>query len=234
MNGRYEMKYPLDLAQADVALKWAQSFCVPDAFGDAGRYEVISLYFDTRDDRLMTSTLEGFRDRFKVRVRAYSREERAPLFAEIKRRLGRVVAKERARGTRDAIRALLHGQAALLEPLDRGLVFRSLVERLALRPRVWVRYQRQAFTSAFGDGARLTVDDRIEAQIPSLDDPLYPSPELWVPVPTDQPRLLELKYHGAFPAWMDRLVGAIGVRRSSFSKYARAAQAVPRGVVWMP
>jgi VTC domain len=237
-TGRFELKYPVGIEQAAAARTWARAFCSSDPFGDQGRYVVSSLYLDTRDERLVYHTLQGNAERFKLRIRCYSFDECAPMFPEIKRRAGRAVLKERARATRAGIRGLLAGDPSGLEPSTAAMAFRLHMDELDLRPRVWVRYIRDAWTSPFGDGARLTVDWGIEAQVPPEGDPLSPLPDGWVPIPTERPQLVELKFDGAFPGWMDRLVRAADLRRTSFSKYTRAALATAgareTGFGWTP
>ena len=54
---RYEYKYQLDRKQLAVVERFIDLYCEPDSFGDQGRYEVDSLYFDTWDGRLAEQTI---------------------------------------------------------------------------------------------------------------------------------------------------------------------------------
>ncbi|MEQ1570920.1 MAG: polyphosphate polymerase domain-containing protein [Myxococcota bacterium] len=232
--GRFEFKYPLDLGQLSLVHSFADTFCEPDGFGATGKYEVDSLYFDTSDDRLAQQTLQGIHTRFKVRLRTYGLGD-ARWFAEIKRRSGATILKERTATPDGWVEALLDGAP---DTSDRAELvrFRTTVDRVDLRPRVWVRYQREAFVSPFGEGSRLTVDSAIEAQPVDPVEPLAADPDLWIPLPTRAPALLELKFNGAFPSWMARLVRMAELGRVSFSKYVLSTLTVgdtwTRGLPW--
>ena len=101
--------------------------------------------------------------------------------------------------------------------------FRNRMDGGDLRPRLWVAYLREAWGSAFGDGARLTFDWGLRVQPPSIDRPFVPEPDEWVGVPLDQPCVLELKFNGAFPNWMLRMVRSVGLERNNCSKYLQGA-----------
>ena len=93
------------------------------------------------------------------------------------------------------------------------------------RPRLWVAYEREAYGSCFGDGARLTFDRLLRMQAPPADRPFVPDPDAWQSVVLDgEQTILELKFNGAFPFWMQRIVHGLGLRRTSCSKYVQAAE----------
>jgi len=247
LRARYEFKYLVDADQMDWIRRVVRTYCDPDAYGDNGKYFVNSLYLDTWDWMLARQTIEGQRNRFKLRVRTYGWEDSDPVFAENKGRVGTSILKTRALMDRKYIDALLLGDAgpfpALKEShqadLDR---FRNRVDFLSFRPRLWVRYIREAYGSQYGDGARLTFDTSLEAQAPDLDRPFTPDHTQWLPVPLEGPhQILEMKFNGAFPFWMQRIVHGLELRRVSCSKYVQGAEhlgEVPwnrleRGLGWM-
>jgi hypothetical protein len=226
-TARFEYKYLMTEPQAADVREWAEAYCVPDPYGDRGRYDVYSLYFDTWDARLAQQTLDGISDRYKARVRTYALAG-GPMWAEVKRRSGATILKDRAPVDRDWVRTLWTGPSAAASTAG-SPAFRALVDRGDLRPRVWVKYTRHAYASPYGDAARLTFDLAIAAQSVPADDVLAPHLDRWMAVPT-APALLELKFTTAFPAWMDRMTRMAGLRRVSFSKYVRSS--LHTGELW--
>jgi hypothetical protein len=103
-----------------------------------------------------------------------------------------------------------------------------------------VSYLREAWESVYGDGGRLTFDWGLQVQVPTVERPYVPDPDGWDPVPLDSPCVLELKFNGAFPGWMLRLVRAMDLRRDNCSKYLQGAMrsghlpwaSLERGLRW--
>ncbi len=243
---RYEHKYLITPEQESIILDFVTAFCRPDRFGVDGAYNVYSLYFDTWDWLTAAQALEGLRNRFKLRMRTYEPDPESPIWVEDKGRVGLSIVKQRARVTRRHARAVARSDA----PPSAGLSddaapiygqFRDRVDQLAMQPRLWVRYERHAFGSVFGDNARLTFDRHLAIQAPHPDHPLQLDDSAWQHVPLERPTILELKFNGGYPQWMERLVRALGLERLSVSKYVRGAVSLgdvpwnrPRpGAAWM-
>lgn len=231
MLARYEFKYLIPWEQIPVIRQWAQTFCEPDPYGVDGRYDVNSLYLDTTDWLLARQTLEGQRNRYKLRMRTYGWTEEDPVFLELKGRVGTSIVKQRALVSRPTAVHISQGDITE-EPLralksshqDDFVRFCNRVDRMDMRPRLWVRYQREAYGSTYGDNARLTFDTSLEVQIPPMDTPFVPDPEQWQSVPLEGGhQILEMKFNGAFPMWMLRLVHSLGLERVSSSKYVQGA-----------
>lgn len=231
-HARYEFKYLIDESEQSWIREMATAFCDPDPYGDGGVYRVCSLYFDTWDWRLALQTVEGIRSRMKLRIRCYDFED-GPVFVENKSRVGTTILKSRAQIPREHFRMLCQSEP----PPEGGYLaakpshqkdydgFRNVMDVLDLRPRVWVNYQREAYGSRFGDGARLTFDRLLEVQAPDLLEPERPDPAAFQRVQLDgKPIILELKFNNAFPGWMRNLVHRLGLRRVSCSKYVQGAE----------
>lgn len=232
MLARYEFKYLIPWDQIPVIRDWARTFCEPDAYGIEGRYEVNSVYLDTIDWLLARQTLEGQRNRYKLRMRTYGWTDEDAVFLELKGRVGTSIVKQRALVDRAAAIHIACGdeapegghRALKASHQDDMLRFLNRVDRMDMRPRLWVRYQREAYGSTYGDNARLTFDTGLEVQIPPMDAPFHPEPESWQSVPLEQGKqILELKFNGAFPMWMLRMVHSLGLVRESCSKYVQGA-----------
>jgi hypothetical protein len=101
-------------------------------------------------------------------------------------------------------------------------------------PQVLVRYRREPFTSLVDDYARVTLDREIQVQ-PCSELSLDTADTAWLPI--DDPIamrygrsrsfvVLELKFATVPPPWMRRIVQSLELPRLSFSKYARAIEAM--------
>lgn len=230
MTARYEFKYFVPPHLVATIRDVARTYLQADAFGDDGAYCVTSLYLDAYDWLLARQTLEGQRNRFKLRIRTYDAYGHDPVFAETKERVGASIVKRRALVPREHASALARNgsgaASATVEVGDLGalLAFRALQDRIDARPRLWVRYQREAYQSPYGDGARLTFDSALEVQLPCESGAFLPSPTRWARVPLPQATILELKFNWGFPGWMDTLTRQLGLPRSSCSKYLLGAE----------
>jgi hypothetical protein len=224
---RYEFKYLIGDDQMAAIREWVRPYLDPDEYGDGGSYWVNSLYLDTYDWRLGRDTIDGTKNRYKIRMRCYAFDD-TPVFCEIKGRVGSSIVKSRALIPRESAEAVAlnaptreaHVKAAKpghQRDLDR---FRNIVDVRDLRPRLWVRYFREAYVSPFGEGSRLTFDQVVQVQVPS--DPYFEPPiGLFHPVAFDRPTILELKFNGASPHWMRYLVRAFNLNRISVAKYVQ-------------
>lgn len=231
MKARYEFKYLITDAQMDAIRSIASAYLERDPYAPEGIYSVYSLYFDTHDYHCAQDTLEGVRNRFKLRIRTYGFKKSFPVFVEEKGRVGTSIVKRRALINREHVDRLCLGDQEPEEgwgvksdkdqvTLDR---FRSLADGLRMQPRLWVGYRREPWVSPFGDGARLTFDMQLQVQPPRSDKPFKPREHAWESVPLDQPTILEMKFNGASPAWMQKLVHALQLKRVSVSKYTIGA-----------
>ncbi|MBL8899040.1 MAG: polyphosphate polymerase domain-containing protein [Planctomycetes bacterium] len=233
---RFEHKYLVDEALARKLRASAAAYVAPDPFAarfPGNRYAISSLYLDAPSLKLFHETLEGQKQRFKLRVRSYSDDPATPLHFEIKRRLNGVVQKVRCSVSRELGYALLEGSTSDLSGLDeakrRNLgEFLSLQQEIAAQPQVLVRYDREAYAGVFDPEVRLTFDRdlrtavargyRVEVQ---RDDFLRVG---------DERVVVELKFDGRLPGWMSALVQRYQLDRLSFSKYGHSIQrAFPAG-----
>ncbi len=233
MISRYEFKYLLHPEQAEAVARQARFHMEPDRLGDAdGAYSVTSLYLDRPGWTLAQQTWEGVRERIKLRIRYYGSKPET-VFAEVKKRVGSTIEKLRARIRPELAAALAHNEPL---PPDAGAEeFRQFAERLDARPGLWVRYRRRAFVSPWGDGARLTFDAGLEVQEPTHHR-FLPDERTWRSVPLERPIILELKFNGAYPGWMRRLVEGLRLERTSCSKYAQGVDLVkdePWALPWI-
>jgi hypothetical protein len=93
-------------------------------------------------------------------------------------------------------------------------------------PQVIVRYEREPYASTIDNYARVTFDRQIQACACAT----FAFEEgSWTPIDSGLV-VVELKFEGNAPAWMQRIIRKLELPRLSFSKYSRAIDAVRRAL----
>jgi hypothetical protein len=195
-------------------------------------YQVYSLYLDTPSRKLYQQSCDGIKNRYKLRVRFYDKNEDGPAFLEIKQRTTETVHKLRAIVSKRAAASMLRG--GWISPADllnngvastRALTeFCQRREQLKAEGVAFVSYIREAFVSQSAESVRVTFDREIAGR--PYD------PRMGLAVPDDESMVkvngvvLELKYNGRAPRWMHDLITSFGLQRLSFPKYVYALDAL--------
>ena len=221
---RFELKYRIGEPLAADIGRVASFHLEVDEHSREGEYVVNSLYFDTPDDRDAQETDEGVILRSKVRLRCYHKLPRPPFFLELKQRFGASIYKTRAALEPEDAERMVAGQPPVAAYRRRATVnaldkIREVIDRREMGPRVWVKYTRVAWTSPWGDGVRMTLDRGLETQALETCTALAPSPFAWSFPELDDRPVLELKFFGSAPQWMQRLARDFELARTSCSKY---------------
>ena len=81
---RHELKYLVSESQASAVRNEIQAYLRPDANtgSDGSSYRVRSLYLDSRDSQCYNETLDGTKNRFKLRMRFYDDAPTSPVFLD--------------------------------------------------------------------------------------------------------------------------------------------------------
>src|SRR6267142_5044848 len=172
---RWEQKY---IISEDIALQireFVGSYLELDENG-VGKpnysYAVHSLYLDSEDLKLYWSTINGDKNRFKLRLRFYNNHPDTPVFFEIKRRMNNCIMKQRGGVRRDAVDKLLAGHlpdaAHLLSRDPKQMMtlenFCHLMHELQAVPKVHIAYSREAYVPHDDNSARLTLDRQVRSE----------------------------------------------------------------------
>ncbi|NLX13257.1 MAG: polyphosphate polymerase domain-containing protein [Phycisphaerales bacterium] len=223
IKSRYEMKYLVTEAQAAMLVEYIRPHMRPDHHSPQGSYPLASLYLDSKDLRLYRESMDGLKNRFKLRIRCYSDDPDALCFFEIKRRMNQVIIKSRARVPRPAVAALLNKEVRLSEVscdahenLDQYFYYRRQINA---EPLFSVRYSRQAFEGKNNDRVRITFDRNLRFRLPRVPEPGI-NGSGWVPW-HERAVVFEIKFTEAYPAWIHHLVQQFTLQAQSVSKYAR-------------
>jgi 8-oxo-dGTP pyrophosphatase MutT (NUDIX family) len=201
---RYEHKYLIPLSAVRHVRAYIKPFVTADDYGQF--YPVKNIYLDNDQFSFYRAHRAGSDDRFKLRIRSY--ETCDTLFLEVKRKVNGMIRKQRTILSPD-----LYRNAQALQ----DVLFIQLAEKNRCRPVVAINYDREAYDD--GNGGRVTVDSNVRYAIHGTYD-FDASPN--IPVIPDGVGILELKFSGKAPEFMDRLVQDFGLRKSSVSKYCLA------------
>ena len=225
---RFEQKYIITEEQALQIRDFVRSYLELDENG-VGKpnysYPVHSLYLDSDDLKLYWSTINGDKNRFKLRLRFYNNNPDTPVFFEIKRRMNNCIMKQRGGVRRDSVDWLLAGhipeQAHMVSKDPKHLValqnFCRQMQQIRAVPKAHIAYFREAYVPHDDNSARLTMDREVRTE-----------PELTARLSTkmEQPVLiwgrdvvLELKFTNRFPDWFRDLVRVFGLRQCGAAKY---------------
>lgn len=232
MASRYELKYIIPSALALRVRDFVRQYLDLDEFSIGqpdDSYPIHSLYLDSDDWKIYRRTINGDKNRFKLRIRYYTENKKVPVFFEIKRRMKDVILKQRAGVRSGAVEELLTGQMPrpeqLIHPCPEDFQsiqdFQRLMLELNAGPKMQVTYDREAYVNNFNNEVRLTLDRHIrcvrrDAWIHTLD-----TTDAYVC--TDDVVVLELKFTRRFPNWYRDLVEAFDLPQTGAAKYVEGA-----------
>lgn len=225
---RFELKYLADENTARQARDFVRTHLELDPHG-AGKpdlaYPIHSLYLDSDQMGLYWDTINGNKNRFKLRLRWYRDGAEDPVFFEIKRRQNEAILKQRAMVRRAAVPELLAGRFPRAGDLPgdnpRQLAavrnFIDLMARHDARPRARVSYRREAWISPHDNSVRVTMDRDVlcaTEEGPHLSAAMHHPERVF-----GRQVVLEIKFTNRFPAWFGELVRVLGLRQGSAAKY---------------
>ncbi|MCF7669436.1 MAG: polyphosphate polymerase domain-containing protein [Verrucomicrobia bacterium] len=232
---RFELKYIIREDVAEAISDFVRSYLELDEFGEGKpdlSYPVHSLYLDSDQLALYWHTLNGTKNRFKLRVRYYSEAPDAPAFFEIKRRMNNCIMKQRGGVRREAVPLLLKGQLPEPEHLvadsPKYMVavqrFCFLLAYINARPMTHVGYQREAWISRGDNSVRVTLDRHVGSEPDFLGKM---ETDMRTPVyPFGDNVILELKFTDRHPTWFREMVRVFGLMQCGAAKYAEGVNAI--------
>lgn len=225
---RFELKY---LITEDIALKvrdFVSSYLEIDEYGATQKnlsYPIHSLYLDTDDLKYYRSTINGTKNRYKLRLRFYENRPNAPVYFEIKRRMNNAIMKQRGPVRREAVELIINGHLPGAEDIlskdPKHIVaverFRELMLHDRASPKSHVAYYREAWISQMNNSIRVTLDREVRCE---PEHTVKLSPEIKNPIyPFGNKVVLEIKFTGRYPDWFKDLVRIFGLTQCAASKY---------------
>ncbi len=225
---RYEHKYIIRENVALAVRDFVSSYLEIDSFGATQpnmSYPVHSLYLDSPDLKLYQTTINGDKNRYKLRIRFYEDRPKAPVFFEIKRRTDNTISKQRGGVKREALDQVVSGQLPLPEhmasddPGHRAAIeqFIHHMKELNASPKAHVAYYREAWISSDDNSVRVTMDRETRIEV----EPTYRMrTEINYPSYVFGDNIvLELKFTNRYPDWFRELVRIFGLAQCGAAKY---------------
>ena len=225
---RFELKYIIPEETALAVRDFVSSYLEIDEFGATLpnlSYPVHSLYLDSPDLKLYRATINGDKNRFKLRLRFYENRPNAPVFFEIKRRMNNIISKQRGGVRREFVEHLLAGHLPGAEHLiskePKQLLalqnFCRLMTSLQATPKAHIYYVREAWMSQMDNSIRVTMDRTVQAD---AEPTARLSTQMTRPVLVFGNKVvLELKFTNRFPDWFKELVRIFGLMQCGAAKY---------------
>lgn len=187
-------------------------------------YPVHSLYLDSKSLAIYWRTINGDKNRYKLRLRYYSEKPGTPVFFEIKRRMKDIIQKQRGGVHQESVQKVLTGQfpdpsdMMSQSPQSLGAIhqFQLLMMQLHAIPMTHIFYMREAYVSD-DDEVRVTMDRDVfiepnpTGRIKTvMQDPVHAYRGLVI---------LELKFTNRHPNWFRELVRVAGTMQTGAAKY---------------
>jgi len=226
---RFELKYIIPNHIALQVRQFVAAYLEIDEYGATMpnlSYPVHSLYVDSDDLHTYWATINGDKNRYKLRLRYYNEKPESPVFFEIKSRTNNTISKKRGGVRRQSVSSILSGQlpspADMLskEPKQFFAIqkFCELMNKLHAKPKTHVFYWREAWISPHDNSVRVTLDRDVQCEpdpsarlLTTMSEPVRPFGENVI---------LELKFTTRFPDWFKELVRAFGLMQCGAAKYA--------------
>lgn len=239
---RYELKYLITRAEHDALREAILGRMAYDTYGDPeGKYNIVSLYFESDEKDIYYETVNKLRFRQKLRLRVYDHATlESPSFIEIKQKFTNVVNKRRTviplheaydvlnRPFDDSYIKDLH--ASNPQILREALHFRNLYK---LKPATVVSYDRQAF-SGIRDGEkdlRVTFDYNLMCRDDDLA--IENGPE-GIHFTDTNLVILEVKVSNSVPFWLARILSEFEFYKQGFSKFCTSIDVLEGKIVPEP
>ena len=232
MSSRFELKYIIPNRTALQVRAFIQQHLEVDEFG-VGKpnlsYPVHSLYLDSDSWEIHRRTVNGDKNRYKLRLRYYNESPKTPIFFEIKRRMKDIIMKQRGAVKRDSVPKILAGhlpERSDMKAPDSIEDFMAIEGFLRLmldvnaRPKMHVAYDREAYVHSHNNEVRVTLDRNVRGVMREDGKLLATMVDPYI-CTTDEV-ILELKFTGRFPHWYRELVQSFDCFQTGAAKYVES------------
>ena len=184
---------------------------------DFGKYTICNIYYDTVDNRLIRTSIESPTYKEKLRLRSYGIPNGSnKVFLEIKKKYDGTVYKRRISLLLKEAIGYLNGESRpkkdsqILHEIDYFMKLYSPV------PKLFIAYDRLAFSSINDENLRITVDSGIRSRDYDLSLCAGDYGEYLL---NENEHLIEIKTGSSLPLWLTSALTKHKIYPVSFSKY---------------
>jgi len=227
---RWELKYIIPEDTALAVARFVSSYTVLDDYGVGkphNSYPIHSLYLDSEALTIYWHTINGNKNRFKLRLRFYDNDPESPVFFEIKRRMNNAILKQRGGVRRKSVDYILAGHLPQPEHLIKQdnpkehvalQRFSQYIKEYKAVPKAHIHYLREAWVSRHDNSLRVTFDRNVlisaEPTARLEIDHVNPTCVYGKDV------VLEFKFTGRFPDYLRECCRIFGLTTTTAAKYA--------------
>lgn len=221
---RYESKFLMDQNTYEAIITKLGQMMELDEFNKSyGFYTISNLYYDTKDNYLISNSLSKPLYKEKLRLRAYGTPEiNDNVYLEIKKKYKGIVNKRRTSlQLNEAYAFAATGELPEFKPYMNKQVLNEIAYFLKiydLSPRIYLAYDRKAYFDKSNRDLRITFDTNIRTrrydlklESGSYGDQLLNKSQ-W---------LMEIKTEKVMPLWLTKLLSENKIYPTSFSKYGK-------------
>lgn len=219
MQYRHELKYSINSGIYAILKGRLDAVMEKDTNTSDGKYRVTSLYFDNIYGTAYRDKLSGALNRKKFRIRTYNLD---PSYIRLEEKIkdDNVGYKKNAVLTIDEYKAILKGDYGFMTDerfSDTAAedFFTSFCSA-GLKPAVIVDYMREPYICQAGN-VRITLDSRLSVCYNTFD--IFDSEAIYVPVFKGNEAVLEVKYDGFLPSYIQELLSGLPIMQESVSKF---------------
>ena len=219
---RYEKKYRIKQDVYVELRKRLEEYMEADKHSkNGGFYTICNIYYDTDQNDLIRTSIEGKIYKEKLRLRSYGVV--APnenVYLEIKKKYNKRVNKRRTVlklteayeyvRTKQKPEAQTYMNQQVLSEID------YFLHRLDLKPRLFLAYERCAFFGKEDNNFRVTFDRNIVTRRYDLGLEYGVYGEKLLP---DDEWIMEVKIDQTMPLWITKILSELHIYPTSFSKY---------------
>ena len=209
---RREMKYLITREKFDSFYSQIAEHLCDDEYK---KYTVRNIYYDSPDYNLIRQSIDKPLYKEKLRLRSYGApEDDGKVYIEIKKKFDKTVYKRRYPiSCREAEKILTSGDTS-----DESQIMREIIhlrDREELCAKMFVAYERTAFTSPEFPDLRITLDENIRYRTYNLK---LSSGDEGERLLKDNECVMEIKSSGSMPLWLCRALSSLLIFSQPFSK----------------
>ncbi len=219
---RVEEKYIIDKKQYEHILGELEKYAYADEYSRNGSfYPISNIYYDTEDNNLIRTSLTKPVYKEKIRLRSYGTPNMdSKVFLELKKKYHGIVNKRRtALMLSEAYSFANTGEMPDIKDYMNIQVIKELeysIKHYAIMPKVFLSYERQAYTGSQDKDLRITFDKNIISRREDIRLEYGVFGERVIPKDT---MIMEIKYMDRMPLWLIALLRHHDLEKTSFSKY---------------
>ena len=221
---RHESKFLIDKNIYEDIQKELLKHMELDKYNKAHKFYTISnIYYDTKDNHLIRTSLSKPQYKEKLRIRAYGVPEKSDkVYLEVKKKVCGMVNKRRTTlKLQEAYDFVNTGKKPELKEYMNGQVIKEIeyiLEAYDLEPKLYIAYDRLAMFGSENRNLRITFDTNIRTRRYDLE---LEKGDYGEGLIENNQWLMELKSEKNIPLWLSKLLSEYKVYNTSFSKYGR-------------